>query len=182
MKLLFIRHGQTDFNKNKLPQGQEIDAPLNDTGIKQAEEAAKSLPEDIDLVIASPLKRASQTAEILNKKLNKKLEFNNDIKELRYGSLAGKPWSEIVEITGSKDIHEKDDKTLFDYKKFGGDSAEDLKQRVAKFVSEVKEKHPNKTILIVTHGGVIDAMHILFPQKERVETNNATVHEFNFEV
>jgi broad specificity phosphatase PhoE len=182
MKLLFVRHGQTDFNKNKLPQGQEIDAPLNDTGIKQAEEAAKSLPGSIDFVIASPLKRASQTAEILNKKLNKKIEFNDDIKELRYGSLAGKPWSEIEEITGDKNIHEKDDKILFDYRKFGGDSAEDLKQRVTKFVDEVKGKYSDKTILVATHGGVIDAMHILFPQKERAETNNATVHEFNFEV
>ena len=181
MKLLFVRHGQTDFNKNKLPQGQEIDAPLNETGIQQAEEAAKSLPNDIDFIIASPLKRASQTAEILNQKLKIKLEFNNDVKELRYGSLAGKSWSEIEVITGDKDIHEKDTEIIFDYRKFGGDSAEDLKQRVAKFLNEVKEKYPNKTILVATHSGVIDVMHILFPQKEKGVVSNASIHEFYFE-
>jgi broad specificity phosphatase PhoE len=180
MKLYLIRHGQTDFNKNKLPQGQEIDAPLNETGIQQAEEAAKSLPGDIDFIISSPLKRAAQTAEVLNKKLNKSIEFNDNIKELRYGSLAGKPWSEIVEMTGDKDAKEKDDNITFDYSKFNGDSAEDLKQRVAKFVNEVKEKYQDKTILVATHGGVIDAMHILFPQKERIETKNAAIHEFKF--
>jgi broad specificity phosphatase PhoE len=180
MKLLFVRHGQTDFNKNKLPQGQEIDAPLNDTGIQQAEEAAKFLPDNIDFIITSPLKRASQTAEILNKKLDKKIEFNDDIKELRYGSLAGKPWPEIEVLTGDKDAYQKDKDILFDYRKFGGDSAEDLKRRVEKFISEVKEKYPDKNILVATHGGVIDSMHILFPQKERAETDNATIHEFRF--
>jgi broad specificity phosphatase PhoE len=180
MKLIFVRHGQTDFNKNNLPQGQEIDAPLNETGIAQAEETAKALPNHIDLIIASPMKRASQTAEILNKRFNKKIELNDDIKELRYGSLAGIPWPQIAEIMGDKDVKEKDENITFDYSKFGGDSAEDLKRRVARFVDEVKEKYPTKTILVAAHGGVIDAMHILFPQTERTATDNATIHVFTF--
>src|SRR3989338_1566659 len=131
MKLIFVRHGQTDFNKNKIVQGCEMDPPLNDTGIQQVEESAKSLPEGIDFIISSPLKRASQTAEILNRKLNKRIEFNDDMKELSYGSLAGKSWSEIEAITGDKDVHQKERDTLFDYRKYGGNSAEDLKQTVA---------------------------------------------------
>ena len=180
MRLIFVRHGQTDFNKNKLPQGQEIDASLNDTGIKQAEEAAKSLPSDIDFIIASPLKRAAQTAEILNKVLNKRIEFSDDIKELRYGNLAGKPWSQIAEILNDKDVKEKDDNITFDYSKHGGDSAESFKARVARFAKEMQNKYPDKTILVAAHGGVIDAMHILFPQKEKVITDNASIHEFDF--
>ena len=131
MKLIFVRHGQTDFNKNKVVQGLEMDPPLNETGIKQVEEATKSLPEDIDFIISSPLKRASQTAEILNRKLNKELEFDDDIKELSYGSLAGRSWSEIEIITGDKDVHQKERDTLFDYRKFGGNSAEDLKRTIS---------------------------------------------------
>ena len=180
MKLIFVRHGQTDFNKNKLPQGQEIDAPLNETGIKQAEEAAKSLPQNIDFIVSSPLKRAAQTAEILNRRLNKKIEFNDDIKELRYGSFAGKPWPEIAEIMDDKNVKEKNDNITFDYSKYGGDSADDLKARVANFVTEMKEKYPDKTILVASHGGVMDAMHILFPQKEKTETDNASIREFIF--
>lgn len=181
MRLLFVRHGQTDFNKNKLPQGQEIDAPLNETGIQQAQEAALLLPDDIDFILASPMKRTSQTAEILAKRLGKEIEFNDDIKELRYGSLAGKTWPEIATILDDTAAQQKDRDIEFDYRKFGGDSAEDLKQRVAKFVAEVRGKYPGKNILVVTHGGVIDSMHILFPQKERIETDNATTHEFRFE-
>jgi broad specificity phosphatase PhoE len=181
MKLLFIRHGQTDYNKNKLPQGQEIDASLNGTGINQAREAAKSLPRNIDIIISSPLKRAFQTAEILNEILNKKIEFSDDIKEFSYGELAGKPWPEIVKTTGDKDIKEKDDNVTFDYSGYGGESANDLKIRVAKFVEEVKRKYFNKTVLVVSHSGVMDAMHILYPQKEKAETSNASLHEFQFE-
>ncbi len=180
MKLIFFRHGQTHFNKNKVVQGQEMDPPLNETGITQVEEAAKSLPDGIDFILSSPLKRATQTADILNKKLNIRIELNDDLKEFRYGSLAGKPWSEIEAITGDKDVHQKERDGVFDYRPFGGDSAEDLKERVEHFVSELKERYPDKTILITTHGGVIAAMHVLFPQKEKAEMHNATIHEFLF--
>lgn len=180
MKLIFVRHGQTDYNKNKIVQGREVDTSLNDAGIKQAEETAKSLPNDIDFIISSPLKRAFQTAETLNQKLNKMIEFNENITELSYGNLAGKSWSEIEIITGDKNVHQKERDTLFDYRKFGGDSAHDMKQRVSKFVAEMNGKYPAKNILVATHGGVIDAMHVLFPQKERSETKNASVHEFLF--
>lgn len=180
MKLIFVRHGQTDFNKNKLPQGQEIDAPLNDTGIRQAEEAAKYIPAEIDFIIASPMKRAAQTAEILNRVLNKRIEFRDDVKELRYGDLAGKPWPQIAEILNDADAKEKDDAIAFDYSEHGGDSAESFKARVAAFAKEMQDTYPDQTILVAAHGGVIDAMHILFPQKEKATTDNASVHEFTF--
>ncbi len=180
MKLLFVRHGQTDFNKNKLPQGQEIDAPLNETGIQQAEVAAASLPGNIDFIVSSPLRRAFQTATILNKKLGATILLNDDIKELRYGALAGHTWPEIEVLTGDHDVHQKDIDIAFDYRAHGGDSAEDLKQRVAKFVTEMKTEYPSKTILVASHGGVIDAMHILYPQAQRIEADNATIHEFDF--
>lgn len=147
MKLYFVRHGQTDFNKNKIPQGQEINVPLNEIGIKQVENILDILPDDIDFIISSPMKRTVQTAEIINKKLLKRIDFADDIKELKYGSLAGKTWQEIVIETGDSDVRQKDKDTLFDYKKWGGDSAEDLKQRVAKFVRKTKENTPTKIYL-----------------------------------
>ena len=180
MKLLLVRHGQTDYNKAKRPQGQEIDAPLNETGVQQAEDAARSLPHGIDFIISSPLKRAAQTAEILNKKLNVEIEYSDHIKELRYGSLAGKTWPEIEALMGDLEAHQKDQDVRFDYRAFGGDSALDLEQRVMKFVREMQEKYPDKTILVATHGGVIDAMHVLYPRKERAVTDNASIHEFDF--
>lgn len=181
MKLIFVRHGQTDCNKNGIKQGQEIDVFMNAEGIKQVEEVTGKLPTNIDFIVSSPLKRASQTAEIINKRLNKNIQFNDDIKELRYGSLAGKTWPEIEIITGDKDAHEKDDNVTFDYSKYGGEKADSFKKRVTKFIEELKLQYPDKTILVTTHGGVVDAMHILFPQKEKAATDNASIHEFRFD-
>ena len=180
MKLIFVRHGQTDYNKNRIPQGQEIDVQLNVVGIKQIEEISNNLASNIDFIICSPLKRTYQTAQIINTKLNKNIEFNDKIKELKYGSLAGKTWSEIEAETGDNFIHDKDKNLSCDYIPYGGESGADLVNRVARFIDEIKEKYQDKIILVVTHGGVIDAMHLLFPQKEKTETKNATIHEFIF--
>ncbi len=180
MILYFVRHGQTDFNKKKIPQGQEIDVSLNEEGVRQVEEATRYLPNNIDFIISSPLKRTLETAQILNKKVNTDIELNDDVKEYRYGSLAGKSWTEIAEILHDPEAYQHDQDLLFDYHAFGGDSADDLKQRVKKFITGIQTKYKNKTILITTHGGFIDAMHQLFPQKEKKETDNATIHQFIF--
>ena len=67
MKILVTRHGQTDWNLDKKVQGK-ADIELNEKGRQQAEETKKLLDyKDIDLIICSPLIRARQTAEIINK-------------------------------------------------------------------------------------------------------------------
>lgn len=180
MKLLLIRHGQTDYNKNKLPQGQEIDSPLNDEGVRQVEAATVAVPRDIDFIIASPLKRASQSADILNKTLGKEIRYDDRIKELKYGSLAGKPWAQVAVLTGDPQVHERDRNADFDYTAFGGESSVQVRTRVAAFVDEMRQTYPDGKILVATHGGVIDTMHHLFPQAEKAETLNATIHEFRF--
>ncbi len=180
MKLIFVRHGQTDFNKNKIPQGQEIDAPLNAEGIKQVEAAIAQLPSSVDLFFASPLKRAYQTAQILNTKLGMEIVTHDKLKEFSYGSLAGKPWPQIEEETQGAATYEKDQRLDFDYRPYGGESIEDLKKRVAEFVEEMKITHPDKTILIAAHGGVIGAMHLLFSSGEQAAPKNAAIHTFDF--
>lgn len=180
MRLLLIRHGQTDYNVKKIPQGQEIDAPLNDEGIRQVEAAIPLVPSNIDFIISSPLKRASQTADILNKALGKEILYEDRIKELSYGSLAGKTWQEIEAETGDPNVKEKDSNMNFNYCLYGGEAVIDVQNRVAQFVEDAKVKYPGKTILVTTHSGVMKTMYRLFPQKDEPKTLNATIHEFRF--
>jgi broad specificity phosphatase PhoE len=180
MKLIFVRHGQTDFNFQGRTQGQEMDIPLNATGISQVEAAAAGLPQGIDLILSSPLKRAYQTAEILNRTLGKELLTNDALKEVKYGSLAGKTWAEIEAETGDVSMRTRDLDGTFDYRQYGGESMQDLMQRVNQLVEELKAKYPEKTILVTAHGGVIDAMHLLFSTEALTVAENASIHGFNF--
>ena len=66
MKLLIIRHGQTDGNVKGLVQGAGLDLPLNETGRAQAAAAAeKLLSLHLPVIYSSTMLRARQTAEII---------------------------------------------------------------------------------------------------------------------
>jgi len=89
----FLRHGETDWNKQGLMQGH-TDIPLNDTGRAQACAAVAALsrlPIDrpIDRIVASPLARAYETAEIVNSVLQKPLVTDAGLKERHFGSMEG---------------------------------------------------------------------------------------------
>lgn len=96
IRLLLVRHGETDWNRQKRFQGQ-IDVPLNEQGQIQAEQAAtflKAMP--IDRAVSSPLLRPKQTAQaILQHHPNVELEFAEDLKEISHGLWEGKLEAEI---------------------------------------------------------------------------------------
>ena len=82
MKILLVRHGETDFNKNKLIQGHS-DIVLNETGKEQAINAGQKITDfDIDAVFSSPLKRALETARLMldnsNNIQNERLDLVTD--------------------------------------------------------------------------------------------------------
>ncbi len=91
----FIRHGQTDWNLNRIIIGQ-TDIPLNDHGIQQAQRAV-SLFKNLNLktIISSPLLRARQTAEILNTSLGLPLSFNIGLQERNLGQFQGQSQDKI---------------------------------------------------------------------------------------
>ncbi|MEI6477507.1 MAG: histidine phosphatase family protein [bacterium] len=173
--LLFIRHGQTDGNKQGIAYGQEVDGPLNEVGIAQVQAAAQALPAGIDEILSSPMKRALQTAEILNGNLGLPISTRDDLKELSYGRLGGMTWDEIAAETGDPDIRIKDTSSAYDYRAFGGESAEDVRVRVRGFIDFAKNEHSGKTVLITTHGGILEAAKSLYSPGEITEAVNAEV-------
>ena len=70
MKLILVRHGETDWNKERRYQGQK-DPKLNETGKRQVEMLRNRLADTpIDLVYASDLKRAMVTAQVITRGRN----------------------------------------------------------------------------------------------------------------
>ncbi len=91
--IYIIRHGQTELNIRNALQGRS-DHPLNETGIRQAEEAAERLRGiSFDIVYSSPLIRAVQTAEILAP--DRKPVIDERLIEMEYGPYEGKSLREL---------------------------------------------------------------------------------------
>lgn len=147
MKLLLTRHGQTDWNVAGKIQGI-MDIELNETGIKQAEATReKLLNKKIDIIITSPLKRANKTAEIIGRDRNIPIIEEQKIQERYYGKFEGKSSKEVNldEIWNYKiNKHYEDTESIGD-----------LFERIQDFLENLKREYDNKTVLLVTHGGVI---------------------------
>ncbi len=91
--IYIIRHGQTELNIRNALQGRS-DHPLNETGIRQAEEAAKRLKGiSFDIVYSSPLIRAVQTAKILAP--DREPVIDERLIEMEYGPYEGKSLREL---------------------------------------------------------------------------------------
>lgn len=180
MRFIFIRHGETDYNKMRKHQGQDIDAPLNEAGLRQAKETAKNLSSNFDIIISSSLKRSLRTAEIISEYFKKGLVIDDRIKEKSWGKLAGLTDKEIEKITDGKVLKEQAINQTYDYRPYGGESAEDVKKRFLEFIKETKKKYKGKTILVVAHGGIIRMAHHLFSKEEvPIIVGNVSVHEFD---
>ena len=89
-------------------QGQEKDIPLNAEGMRQVERAATQLTQPIDRIISSPLKRAAQTADIINERLQKPIESQERPERDQVRKSCGQTWPEIEAETGDPRVHEKD--------------------------------------------------------------------------
>lgn len=100
MKLILVRHGQTLWNREKRAQGVS-DIELSNRGRAQADSLARSLKdESIDTIISSPLKRALQTAEAINRFHHLPIEPEEALMELNMGDFEGIVFREMIENHG----------------------------------------------------------------------------------
>lgn len=137
----FLRHGETDWNKNRLAQGQ-TDIPLNDVGRDQASLANPLLVgHSITKLVSSPLSRAYETAKIVNRALGLTIVRHSGLMERGFGPAEGKPWTAgFVE----SDLGE------------GSEALADFRTRIVLALSDVLTRHPGP-LLLVSHGGVYGA-------------------------
>ena len=105
MKIYYVRHGQTDLNLTKKMQGGGTEKELNETGVSQAYNTKKELENvKYDLVICSPMKRAKQTAEIINEGRDIPIFTDERIRERKLGDYEG------------RDVTEEMENNIWDYK------------------------------------------------------------------
>ena len=150
----FIRHGETDWNVEGRFQGQSSDIPLNENGRKQIRQAAFKLkPYNIDLIISSDLKRAQESAEILGKEFGAEIIFEKSLRERKYGILEGLTKKEIEE-KGLNDFYQKMKERDFVLPE-GGESQKEVSERVHSALTQHKNNHHHKNVIIVSHGATL---------------------------
>lgn len=175
MKLIFVRHGQTDWNREKKLMGR-ADIELNEEGRAQCQLLLEKLEPDFDVILSSPLKRALQTAEVIAERFGKEIIIEHALIERNFGSLAGKTWEQVEEQTGinMKALTEKEQ---YDFRPYGGESAQDVKARLVEFISELRTR-PYSKVVIACHSGIMSMIHHITYNDEAGEPDNATVREF----
>uniref|UniRef100_A0A060T8H9 ARAD1D03674p n=1 Tax=Blastobotrys adeninivorans TaxID=409370 RepID=A0A060T8H9_BLAAD len=161
LRIILVRHGQTDHNRQRILQGH-LDTDLNETGIKEASLAGQRLQDEkcvIDAVWSSDLKRCRQTTEIILKNAGQSsLEptYWPDLRERAMGDL------ENMSVEDARVKAHNEGKTFHDY----GESAKAAVHRLNRAFDQAVDHALDsnyKTIMIVSHGGVISkfAVHLL---------------------
>ncbi len=166
----FLRHGQTAWNAEGRFQGH-TDIPLNELGLAQAHDAARILAHcPIELIIASPLIRARQTAEIVAERTGKPLQFDDELKERHFGRFEGLVVNEVKAQLGLQP-HER----LVRHLPAGAEQWHETGARTVRVLGRLLDSHPGRTLLFVTHSGLFDALH----EKafgSRIEPKHAPYH------
>lgn len=171
--IIIVRHGQTDWNKEKIYQGRK-DIELNNTGLNQAKILKNELKDiKFDYVFSSPLKRALKTAQIIT---NQKIKIDQRLTERCNGEFEGRY---INDCPSDYDFNNPLDT------RYGIETVDKFKNRILSFLDELKTKYANKNILIVTHSGVILYIREYFegPPKNNdfinYKTKNCEVLKYN---
>lgn len=162
-RLLLVRHGETDWNRQSRFQGQ-IDIPLNDHGKAQAQKAADFLQDiPIDFAVTSPLSRPKETAQIiLQRHPGVPLGEAADLKEIGHGLWEGKLEPEIQAEYGPE--LEQWKLAPHTVQMPEGENLQQVWDRgVAAWEDIVRQAPPNSTGLVVAHDAVNKAIlcHVL---------------------
>ncbi len=183
VEVTMVRHGETDYNAQGKMQGSEVDLPLNETGISQAQETAKKLVgKQFDAIICSDKKRAAQTAEIIAKELSMDAPTQLPILgERNLGNWSGKTRKEI-----EPDFPYPSETINGGFHPLtppNGESLSAFINRMDKAYEEVLQTYHGKKILLVSHRGSMQGLttiieNLTFQEACEAKADNAEACEF----
>lgn len=199
--IYLLRHGATDANIADPPilQGRGMDLRLSETGVAQVQKAAAVLQGvRLSAVYASPLLRAQESARIIAAPHRLSVATHDQLTEVNVGQWEGRSWKEI-RVTDAEAYQQfQDDPGQYGY--LGGESLNQVFERVKPAFDEIAAAHTSQTIAIVAHNAVnraylagllglpmsrarnvvqanacINVLHIS-PKETTVVTVNSTLH------
>lgn len=154
--IYIVRHGQTDWNSQGIIQGQS-NSLLDAEGIKQAQNLKEELKHiDFDAVFSSDLIRAKRTAEIIALERGLAIETTRLLRERSYSKFEGKSYRYTRKFHDIwENLSKKERITYRPYKGYETDG--EITSRFITFIREIAVRYPGKTVLVVSHGGIMRA-------------------------
>jgi 2,3-bisphosphoglycerate-dependent phosphoglycerate mutase len=158
-RILLVRHGETEWNRTERIQGME-DIPLNALGLAQAESVAQEIGRivrgDAELV-SSDLVRTRETTKPIIDATGLLARFDARLRERHFGIWQGKTyaeWRELDAIGAARHAAGE-----LDYGPEGGETVTQFFERSVNAVTDLAIACDEKTLIVVTHGGVVSALY-----------------------
>lgn len=176
-KVLLIRHGETDFNRERRLQGV-MENPLNERGRAQAASVARYLQGlSIDALYTSPILRAQETADIIGNLIGLPARADERLREIEFGIFEGFTFAEVERRFPA--AHHNWTTGYLAYRAPQGESRQDVQRRMRAVWDDVTARPDHKSIALVTHGSAIaiflGSMYALLPDTSIKNTSITTL-------
>lgn len=156
-RLCLVRHGETAWNAEGRVQGQ-LDIPLNDTGRAQARAVSRVLGREACAAIySSDLARVTQTAAPTASLLGLAPVLDARLRERHYGMFEKLTYAEVKEKHPAEYARFRDKDLDYDFRT--GESLRAFNARALASVGEIAARHAGESVLIFTHGGVLEMVY-----------------------
>ena len=155
--LTLVRHGETTWNAEGRIQGH-LDIPLSDTGLAQAAAVSRRLGDEaFDAILSSDLERALQTARPIVRNPERAILCDTRLRERHLGVLQGLTGEEAAmhQPQAWQAFKARNPEAVLE----GGETLGEFSQRVVGLIEDLVRVHAGSRLLLVTHGGVLDATY-----------------------
>jgi len=184
--VLLLRHGETNYPKNRYYDDRIEDPPLNPLGIRQAKlwsDPLKKEPGALVALYSSPSCRTQETARHASEGLELPIEIEAGLRERDFGAWGGLSSAEIQSRFPKAWAEWRADTLGFTPE--GGESLMDFSTRVTKTMRRLALRHLGRTFLAATHVGpirilVADALEMPLHNVKRLVIRNASITEIEY--
>lgn len=153
-EFLLVRHATCE-RMDEMLLGRTVDSPLDARGMQQAAAVARALGSHREVVIvASPRRRAQQTAAAIAAITDAEIVTSYDIDEVDFGEWSGRTFVQLADDPGWRRWNEQRSSARTP----AGESIADIQTRVLRHLQQLQDVYPGRFIVIVTHAEVIRAV------------------------
>jgi len=185
VKVILVRHGETDWNLSRRIQGGGSDTQLNQKGRQQAESLALRLKQEkIQAIYSSPLQRARDTARAIARYYQLPVEIEPSLKEIEVGALEGMSIADVGKHLSEFLVKHKQDEEL--PRLPGGESLTEVQQRVWGAIQRLVDRHNDGVLVIVGHyfsvlTAICSVLNLPLAQIDKLRLNSGSLSIITFD-